>query len=270
MSEQKVNKKNQIFFSRAYRHLKPNKKERLLFLLLCVLPCLILYLIFYTKISLALAIWVKQELSTCVPGSSLSIAYGEFLPIFGGAYFVQIPSKMPSFQEIAINLVATLVLLCIVFVIAKKKKGGTSLTIFFAIILLTHLIACIYFMFASKYFPYSATQYSELYIKQQVSIWLSFLIMSGLLSGVLGYGKITGKLAVFFGTLAYSFIFGCVRCLAFLYIISKGSSLYMATLFFSLGPLFDFLYLVCFYVIHTNAQIKYYDQGEGRLKWHWL
>ncbi len=270
MSAQKVGQKTQIYFSRTYRHLKPDSKERLFFLLGCVLPCLVCFLFFYTKISYLLANWVKGALSVAIPESSLGIAYGEFLPLFGGVYYVRIPSTMPSFHEVTINLAVTLLLLFICFLSSRNSKGGRPLSIYFAIILLTHLVASIFFMFAKDFYPYTATQYSELYIKQQVSIWLSFLVLSGLITGMLGYGSIAGRLITFGGTMAYSFIFGCVRCLASLFIISKLSSLYMATLFFSLGPLFDFLYLVCFYSIYINAQIKRFDQGEGRVKWHWL
>lgn len=267
---QYARQKMQIYFSRAYRHLKPNKREQWLYLLLCVLPLIILYLMFYTNISLTLSLWVKQSLTACISETNLDIAYGEFLPIFGGVYFVEVPSKIPTLSESGINFIVTIILLSIIFIRAKIKKGGSPLSIYFSIILLIHLVACIYFMFASEFYPYSATEYSELYIKQQISIWLSFLVLSGVLSGILGYGKISGRLLLFFTIIAFSLIFGFVRYLTFLFIVSAGSSLYMASLFFSLGPLFDFLYLVCFYVIYINAQIKYFDQGEGRLKWHWL
>lgn len=270
MGSQNVRQKTQIYFSRPYRHLKPDSKERLFFFLGCVLPCLVGFLFFYTKISYLLAVWVKESLSTVITESSLGIAYGEFLPFFGGVHYAQVPSTMPSFQEVAINLAVTLLLLFTVFLFSRYSIGGKPIYIYFTIILLTHLIASIYFMFAKDFYPYSATQYSELYIKQQVSIWLSFLVLSGIITGVLGYGNILDRLLVFGGTMAYSFIFGCVRYLASIFIVSKGSSLYMATLFFSLGPLFDFLYLVCFYSIYINTQIKRFDQGEGRVKWQWL
>lgn len=270
MSVLNVRQKTQIYFARTYRHLKPNSKERLLFLLVCVLLCIIFFLFLYTKVSYMLAVWVKQALSVLIPESSLGIAYGEFLPFFGGVYYVRIPNTMPSFQEVVINLAVTLFLLFICFLPSRKSKGGTPLSIYFAIILLTHLVAIIFFIFAKDFYPYSATQYSELYIKQQVGIWLSFLALSGLITGILGYGNIAGRLISFLGTMAYSFIFGCMRCLTSMFIISTVSSLYMATLFFSLGPLFDFLYLVCFYSIYINAQINRFDQGEGRSKWHWL
>ena len=270
LSELNVQQKTQIYFARTYRHLKPDNKERWFYLLGCILPCLVLLLSFYTKISYALAVWVKRAFTAFIPESSLGIAFGEFLPFFGGVYYVEIPIVMPSIQEAAINIAVTLVLLYICFHHVRISKGGTPISIFFCMILLTHLIASIFFMFAKDFFPYSATDFSGLYIKQQVSIWLSLLVLTGLFTGVLGYGSVVGRLITFFGIMVYSFVFGCVRYLAFMYIISTESILYMATLFFTLGPLFDFLYLVSFYGLYINSQIKRFNQGEGRLNWHWL
>lgn len=269
MEKQKA-EKTQVFFSRQYRHLKPDSRNSLIFLMVCVVPCVIFFLIYYTKITSVLCFWGKEALSSTIEESSLSIAYSDFLPFFGGVYYIQIPSTMPSFQEVFINLAVTLLVLFILFLPNRNSKGGTPITVYFAIILLIHLIACIFFMFAAEFYPYSAIQYSELYIKQQVSIWLSFLVLTGLLTGILGYGSITGRILVFLGTMAYSFIFGCVRYLTSMFIISTGSSLYMATLFFTLGPLYDFLYLVCFYGMYINAQINRYSEGDWRFKWQWL
>jgi len=265
-----VQKKTQIYYSRSYRHLEPNSREQLVFLLMCVLPCLILFCTYYSELSFQLAVLVKMEISNFIQESFLGIGYGDFLPVFGGVYFIDIPSKTPSFHEVVINLAATLLLLSMCFFSTKIRKGGTPLSIYFAITLLIHLIACIYFMFAKEFYPYSATQYSELYMKQQVSIWLAFIVLAGLIIGVFGYASLTGKIAAFLGIMVYSFIFGCIRYLVFMLIISTVSIIYMATLFFTLGPLFDFIYLVCFYGIYINSQIKRFDRGEGRLKWHWL
>ena len=260
--------KQHIYLSRQYRRLMLDRKVCILFLLGCVIPSVIVFLLFYIDLTYFIAVKLRDVLSVFVRDTGVS--YGYFLPIFGGVYFVQMPTVMPSFTEVILNLAITLLLLCFCFFPTRGKKGGTPLTIYFALILLIHLVSVIYFLFAMDYFPYSAATFSELYIKQQVGIWLCFLILSGLITGILGYGNISGRILAFLGIMAYSLLFGTVRYLIFMFIISKASSLYMATLFFSLGPLFDFLYLVCLYSIYVNAQINYFNRGEGRLKWHWL
>ena len=269
MNKLTVRQKSQIYLARPYRRLKSKRKDRWLFLMVFMLP-LILFLSFYTQLTYTISIWGKQVLLSVIPESSLDIAYGKFLPFFGGIFYLKIPSTLPSLQEIITNIVLTLLLLLISFLSFRKRKGGTPLTIYFSIILLIHLVSSLYFAFATELFPYSATQYSELYIKQQVGIWLSFLVLTGFLFGILGYGSALSRTIAFLGTMTYSLLFGFVRYLTFLVIVAKGSSLYMATLFFSFGPLFDFLYLVSFYGIYINLQIQSFNQGEGRLKWHWL
>jgi hypothetical protein len=134
--------KTQIYFSRQYRHLKPNNRERLFFLLMFVLPCLTIFLFFYTKISYGLAIWVKQALSAYIPENSLGIASGDLIPVFGEVYYVQIPSTMPSYHEIIVNLAVSLLLFCLCFLYTKKSKGGNPLSIYLSITLLIHIVSC--------------------------------------------------------------------------------------------------------------------------------
>ncbi|MGD9676945.1 MAG: hypothetical protein AB7V16_01095 [Vulcanibacillus sp.] len=270
MSPPRKEQKSQIYFSRIYRHLLPNRVERWIFLLGGVLPTILLFLLFYSKITYMLAVWANQVFSLISPKNSLGIGYEEFIPIFGGVYYVILPNKMPIFSELVINVVVTLLLLFILYLLYKKNTGSTSLIIYFNIILLIHLISCIFFIFAEAYFPYSATVYSELYIKQQIGIWLSIMILAGVIIGILGYGSILVRFSFFLGIVGYSLVYGFVRYITFMFIISKGSNLYMATLFFSLGPLFDFLYLVGFYGIYIYSLVNYFNQGKGRLKWLWL
>lgn len=269
MTSQNGNQKAHIYFPRAYRHFKPNKKEQWLFLLFFVLPSLFLYLFLYTKISYAITAWVRQVLSKYILSSTLGIMDAEFLPLFGRVYYLSLPTKMPCLNEVAINLCVTLLLLLACFFFTKYKKGGTPVSVYFSLILMLHLVSCIYFMFAMEFFPYSATEYSALYIKQQVGIWLAVLILAGFVMGVIGYGNIIKRIAIFCGITTYSFLFGCVRYLVFMYIISVASSLYMATMFFILGPFFDFLYFVFIYAVYINVQIKHFHRGEGRIDWHW-
>lgn len=269
MDERESNQKTQIFFSRTYRYFEVNKKEQLIYVLALIVPSVVLFLLFYSEISRVLAIWVSNALAAGMPEESVGVLYTNFLPIFGGVYHVEIPNSVPSNNEIWINLAVTMFLLVVTALLNKRKKRRTPLSIYFIIVLLIHLIACIYFLFAKDFFPYTATQYSELYIKQQVVIWLSFILLSGFVLGVIGYGEVRDKILFFLGVMLYSFVFGAARYLAFSYIISSTSSIYMATMFFSLGPLYDFLYFVFFYAVYINRKIKYFDYGEGRSRWQW-
>lgn len=263
-------KKKRIFYSRTYRHFAPESKKQWVFLLAVVLPCVFLFLFFFTELTSALSDWVRDALTEFFPADSINIAYRPFLPIFGGVYFVRLPNLLPSGEATAINLVVTLASIFLLLLSFRHKKGGTPVSIYAVIVLLLHLVSCIFFLFAKDYFPYTVSEYSELYMLQQVGLWLAFIVLSGIISGIFGYGKIGGRMLLFFGIIAYSFVFGCVRYLVFLFILAKASTLYMTSLFFSLGPMFDFIYFVFIYSIFINTRIEHFNYGEGLADWQWM
>ncbi len=259
--------KTQIYYPRTFRRFKADYKNQWLFVLLCAAPCIVLFLFFYSSLSL----WLCQAVQWCLKdvfgGDTLSLEYGEYLPIFGGVYYLSVPNKLPGTAFCLANLVATLILLSFCFIRRNRCK---PLAIYIAIALLIHLISCIYFLLAADYFPYTATQYSELYIKQQMGIWLSFLAIAGFITGFMNNGTLLSRCVTFFGIMIYSLVFGSVRYLVFLFIVSKASSLYMPSMFFTLGPFFDFLYLVYFYGVFVRHVIVRVNTGERRSVWEWF
>jgi len=124
-------------------------------------------------------------------------------------------------------------------------------------------------MIFSVHFPYTASDYSDLYIKQEVSLWISYLIISGLITGFIGFKDILRKMIVMISIMLYSFLFGIVRYIFFLYVIHEFSILFMPVLFFTLGPFFDFLYFVFFYGIYVDKAVKRYASAKGRGQWEW-
>lgn len=263
-------RKNRIHYARTYRHFAPESKKQWVFLLAVVLPCVVAFLLFFTKLTSVLSNWVRGSLSSFFPAVSIDIAYRPFLPIFGGVYFVRLPNLLPTGEATAINLVVTLAAIFLILLSFRHKKGGTPVSIYAVIVLLLHLVSCIFFLFAKEYFPYTVSEYSELYMLQQVGLWLAFIVLSGIISGIFGYGKTGGRLLLFFGIIAYSIVFGCVRYLVFLFILSKASTLYMTSLFFSLGPMFDFIYFVFLYSIFINSRIEHFNYGKGLADWQWM
>lgn len=106
-------------------------------------------------------------------------------------------------------------------------------------------------------------------MKQQVGIWLTFMVLVGLIVGFMGNKGFLFKLLTFVSIMAYSFLFGFVRYILFLYMIQQYSILYMALMFFVFGPFFDFLYLVAIYGFFINKMVKLYDSDKGREEWQW-
>ena len=263
--EEQVQIKSKIFYAHTYRHLKINYKEMILYYLLCALPLIIIYLFSYHKITYNISKWTFNILSLFVSKSEIGISSGEFLPHFGNVYFLTLPSKMPSFTLIIVNMVVTILL----FILCSYVKDNAKpIAIYLAVALFIHWISCIFFLFMQEAFPYTLSQYSELYMKQQVGIWLAFLTIATLVSGAISHSGVS-KYIFLLAIISYSFVFGCLRYVIFLLLLLKASSLYMTVIFFTFGPFFDFLYLVCIYSIYMNRLTLKFDDKKRGIEWHW-
>lgn len=75
------------------------------------------------------------------------------------------------------------------------------------------------------------------------------------------------KLTLIFFTIIYSIVFGTLRYIIFLFIVSKFSVIYMALLFFAFGPLIDFIYIVGIYSFYSNRLAKTLKNNETVWKW---
>lgn len=198
-------------------------------------------------------------------GAPIYIEQSEF-SILSQMNYVAFPTTYPQISFIIANLIIVIVLLLF---LNSGKRSGKPVAIYFTLGSVTHLINCIYFLFAANFFPYTATAYSDLYMKQQVGIWLTFMVLVGLIVGFMGNKGFLFKLLTFVSIMAYSFLFGFVRYILFLYMIQQYSILYMALMFFVFGPFFDFLYLVAIYGFFINKMVKLYDSDKGREEWQW-
>jgi hypothetical protein len=79
--------------------------------------------------------------------------------------------------------------------------------------------------------------------------------------------RIFPKLALILVTLVYSIIFGTLRYIIFLFILSKFSIIYMALLFFCFGPLIDFVYIVGIYSYYGSRHAI--NLRKNRTVWKW-
>ncbi|MEG1548703.1 MAG: hypothetical protein RR232_08300 [Clostridia bacterium] len=259
--------KAQIYFARTYRRLQPNTIWQAMYILLCVLPCVVVFLLCYSHLTYLISHYISNLLRYALPDDTvLRLRYGSFLPYFGGVYFINVPTRLPTASFTLINLFVSLMLI-ILCNIGKYK--GRPISVYLTIAITIHIISCIFFLFAAEHFPYSAVDYSEIYIEQQIGIWLSFIVIAGLVTGLISCGKMYRKLFTFLEIMAYSFVFGVVRYMVFLYVVCRFSSLYMASLFFSLGPFFDFLYLVYIYSVFIDRLISTMDTSTERGVWQW-
>ena len=257
--------KNIISYFRTYRHLRPNTKAVLLFYLLFMLPCLALLLYFYPTITYYFSWCGSYLLKLIMPGKTIGIAGSNFMPIFGKVHYITLAGTSPSLHQTYINLIVVIVLLVICLNVRKLAK---PIMIYGTMALLIHLVSCLFFIIVPQLFPYKLSQYSDLYMKQQVGIWISFLIISCLVSGCINKSGFY-KFYVVIGVMAYSVVFGALRYIINLVVLANASSLYMAVLFFIIGPLFDFLYLVCIYGLFLKKITSKFDRELGSGDWQW-
>lgn len=260
-------RKKNIFYARTYRRLRSDLKRQVPFLLLVVLPTLVLFLLLYPAITRQVSEWAMSVMSQWIADTgSLAIAEHPYIPQFGPVCYLSFDAQTPSLALIIITLVACLVL-AVVF--TTGKRAGMPLSIFGLFCLVVQLVSCVFFLVNADAFPYGGTDYSALYMLQQVGIWLFFIITAGLTVGLIGYGGIPARLLTFFGIVLYSFVFGAVRYITFMFIVAKFSTLFMAELFFSLGPFFDFLYLVFIYSLYIDYLSNKLNRRDLAEVWRW-
>lgn len=257
--------KKKIYYSRTYRHLKIHVAGSVLYLCAVVLPVLILFVLNLNNITHLMSKCAVNILGKIYPGIPMYIREDTF-SILGTMEFVEMPTVYP---QIGFSILNFLVVLFLVIFCCTGSRKGRPVSIFMTIMFVIHIINCIYFIFAANYFPYTAFQYSNLYVKQQIGIWLTFIVMMGLVTALQGTKVLLYKVLAFFSVLAYSFLFGFVRYILFLYIIQEFSIIYMALMFFALGPFFDFLYLVGIYGFFMNKVINVYESAKGKGEWKW-
>ncbi len=257
--------KKKIYYARTYRHLVQSTIKNVLYFLLLILPTIILYFWNLHAITGFVSETGVRVLGRVFPGLPMNIATIRY-PVFGKVDYIVLPTVLPDFKFIVGNL-------CVIFlaliVLSTGRRKGHPVAIYLMLSLMTHVVSCAFFLFATNHFPYLMLDFSELYISQQISIWLIFIILSGLVTGFIGSKGYLYKCLTFLVTMVYSLVFGSIRYIVFLYLLERYSVLYMAAMFFVFGPLFDFLYLVCIYSFFINKMTKYYDTGKGREEWRW-
>jgi len=255
-----------IYLARTYRRTQAHYVYAIIYTLFIVIPILILLIVNLDTVTYMLSSLSLRILSDALPQKSFSIRESGFAP-FGITYCLSFDSRFPTSIEILINL---LVVVSVVFILVVSSLRGRPVTVYLLFSFMVHIISCVYFTFEQDNFVYTATEFSDIFVKQQISIWLLFIVMMGAVTALIGRHGFLNKILAFFGLLIYSLIFGVIRYIVFMFILAAGSLLYMADMYFVFGPIFDFLYLVSFYCMYTNVMQKKLDSPEGEGEWKWL
>jgi hypothetical protein len=174
----------------------------------------------------------------------------------------QIPGRYPAPQF----TFAVLILSVLVILIATRVPIPKPVAIWIIFVCLANLISAFFFTFFPAYFPYTIQQFSELFIKTEISIWLfvPVIMVASLLP--LPSSKITKFMAILSAVL-YAVIFGVVRYVLFVQILVKFSYIFMAVLFFCFGPFIDFIVVVGIYSFFVSLISRKINQ-DLRV-WNW-
>ena len=208
----------------------------------------------------------SRVIANALPGVSITPAVTDFTP-FGEMYYLDFISQMPSPQELLFNLVLVIGVIALILLGSKSDK---PIAVYLLFTFLIHIISCVYFIFETENFVYTAADFSDIYMKQQIGIWILFVVMMGVVTGFLGSKGYLFKIMSFFALLLYTAVFGLLRYIVFMFILARFSLLYMADMFFTFGPIFDFLYLVSIYSFYADRVQRIYDSPDGEGEWKWL
>ena len=262
MSTRAVAEKKVILYHRSYRIIKGSFGLFFLQNFLFVIPVSICSILFYPEITRAICLIAQAVLMPHFPVDSIYIAEDTFLPFLDDFSYLHLPSVFPTTFFSLINAVICVVLLLILPRVETAKPG----MIFLAMISFVHLVSALFFLAIPQSFPYDTTEYSRLYILQQVSIGFFVPLIMGM--AVMGLpSSLVSRCLVVWATYGYSLIFGTLRYIVLLYVLDRSSLLFMAVLYFITGPLIDFIYIAGIYSVFA-ARIAKKMKGDARL-WEW-
>lgn len=256
--------KKVIFVSRDYRYLKRPTLFSVVLGLLLVAVIVFVYMFNYSDLTYALCKWAGKIVEE-IAGTSTNIASTFFVPDRGEMYYLALDSTLPSYTLL---IVTGIICLLLAVLAVQSAKNTLPVGIYVCMGAYLALISVMFFLFCPDAFPYTLSEYSELYMKQQLVLWIFVPIVAAF-----AIFMVNRKTLVTVFTLvviaAVSFVFGCVRYPIYLIVLHTGSSLFMAPLFFTLGVLFDFLQMVAIYIVYIRYMSTYLDEFEHRKEWQW-
>jgi len=250
-----------IYYHRAYRKITRSLKASLFELLAVSIPFSLLILFGYPWITRFMSHIAKVVLLPHFPLDTIRITEKVFF--LGNISFIDINGSYPSAVLSFINSLVSLGLIAFLPVV-KKNKNIAIYIIFLASI---NLISSLFFIASPYEFPYTATDFSEFYVTSEISMWLFIPFILGM-AVILLPSSLFPKVVLIAFAILYSIIFGTLRYIIFLFVVSKYSIIYMALLFFAFGPLIDFVYIVGIYSFYNSRLAN--DLKVSNTVWKWL
>lgn len=254
--------KDIIFYHRAYRRASIRGKNLFLESIFLLLPLLITILFLYPEITFLINRFAKSILLSSLPTANIEIIRKSYM--FSNVYILGLHGKYPSVM-LSFSLFLFSLLSISLTPMTKIPRPIVAWVIFVSSI---NLISSIFFVLSPSIFPYDIENFSEFYIKTEVSIWLFVPILMGTTLLFIP-SNILVRFSIVVLTLLYSVVFGTLRYAVFLYILKKFSYIFMPLLFFAFGPLMDFTYMVGIYSLYCSIIARKRNNRAEIGPWRW-
>ena len=259
-----MNKKKQIYYTREYRHMKNTPLSSIGRIFFTLIPFYIIILICYSDFSLWLSRMAGKILSG-IYGVKVGIGKNNSLAPLMPVYHVKLDGRKPRFTVCLLVFIVTLILLLVTLQIFEKYK---SFMIYISIFLGILLVSDAYFIIWGKRFPYTLGNYADIYMLQQVIMWLAIALVTvvalSLLPGIHG-----SSLLAFWSIMCYSMVYDSIRYIIFLVILYASTNVLMAPLYFMCGAYLDFMYVVAIYSIYVKNISEKFNKREEMKVWEW-
>ncbi len=253
-------RKSQIYYHRAHRKISFSWKTLFIEFFLFIPVCWLLIITVYPSLTRLASQFLLEWSAPLHPVSTSPLTEKAFM--FGNVTTPDIPGRYPAPQL----TYAVFILSVLVIFLAARIRIPKPVAIWVIFVCLVNLVSALFFTFFSAYFPYTVPQFSELFIKTEITIWLFVPVVMEASLLPLPASKITKFMAVLF-SLLYAIAFGVVRYVLFVQILVKFSYIFMTVLFFCFGPFIDFIVVVGVYSFYVSLISKKINQ-DLRV-WNW-
>lgn len=125
-----------------------------------------------------------------------------------------------------------------------------------------------YLLFAGQ-LGYDALDFSELYLRTAIVVWLILPVLIGGLALSLPF-SLRERALIIATCLLYNFVFSAVRYAAFGWALATAGGVVMANLYLFLGPLLDFVYVVGVISVFLPPLSRRMDREGPQELWTWL
>jgi hypothetical protein len=254
--------KNVIYYHRAYRTITRRPKRFWSQFLLTTILLMIVILLTYPETTKLMSMIARDILAPSFPAEKLEILQRKFLIENENIFLLIGPGSYPS---TLMSFISSLVMLVIILLLQNVKKNK-NIAIFVSFLAFIHMVSAVFFTLTPHLFPYTSTDFAELYVKTVIGVWIFIPVILSMALFPLP-SSFVPKLFIILLTLIYSFVFATLRYAIFMYILTKYSFIYMALLFFAFGPLIDFVYVVGIYSVYVAYLAKKMKGSEAQWKW---